>query len=60
MKHWVVPQWWHRADGLSKCLSPHPSLLLTNMQPERDSMSTINIAGEAQTPAFPVIALDIV
>ena len=30
------------------------------MQPELDSVSTIHIVGEAQTPAFPVIVMDIV
>ena len=37
----------------------HPGSL-TNMQPELDSVSTIHIVGEAQTPAFPVIVMDIV
>lgn len=37
----------------------HPGSL-TNMQPDLDSVSTIHTVGEAQTPAFPVIVMDIV
>lgn len=57
IKHWVGPNWWHRADGLSQHLNPHPTLILPNVQPARlDTLS--NVADDTQTSTFPVIATD--